>query len=142
MQRDRDASPQTPASPTSAPGPLRPSPRQALGRRGEDLALALLTERGCRVVDRNYRCALGELDLVAWDGDTLVFVEVKTRRSALYGTSAEAVSRSKQARLLRLADWYLQDRRLGQPPCRFDVVAVDARQEPPFLEWFRDAFSA
>ncbi|MGE5590954.1 MAG: YraN family protein [Bacillota bacterium] len=131
-----------PSPDRATPGVARPTPRQALGRKGEDLAAALLTERGCRLVDRNYRCALGELDVVAWDGDTLVFVEVKTRRSSLFGTSAEAVSRSKQARLLRLADWYLQDHRLGQPPCRFDVVAVDARQDPPFLEWFRDAFSA
>lgn len=126
----------------SSPPPVRPSSRQSLGRQGEDLAAALLTARGCRIADRNYRCALGELDLVAWEADTLVFVEVKTRRSALYGTSAEAVSRSKQARLLRLADWYLQDRRLGQPPCRFDVVAVDASQDPPSLEWVQGAFSA
>lgn len=116
--------------------------RRSLGRQGEDLASAFLAARGCRIADRNYRCALGELDLVAWEADTLVFVEVKTRRSALYGTSAEAVSRSKQARLLRLADWYLQDRRLGQPPCRFDVVAVDASQDPPSLEWVQGAFSA
>ena len=124
------------------PGESGPDRRQALGRRGEDLAAAQLVRDGYRVVDRNYRCPLGEIDLVARDGESVVFVEVKTRSSRAFGTSAEAVSRSKQARLLRLADCYLRERGLGNPPCRFDVVAVDAAWEPPLVEVIRDAFSA
>lgn len=119
-----------------------PDSRQALGRRGEDLAAAQLVRDGYRVLDRNYRCRLGEIDLVARDGESVVFVEVKTRSSRAFGTSAEAVSPSKQARLLRLADCYLRERGMDSPPCRFDVVAVDAAQEPPLVEVIRDAFSA
>lgn len=116
--------------------------RAALGRRGEDLAAEHLVREGYRLLQRNYRCRLGEIDLVARDGEAVVFVEVKTRRSKAFGTSAEAVSASKQARLLRLADCYLRDRGLGNPPCRFDVVAVDAAADPPVIDLIRDAFSA
>jgi putative endonuclease len=101
--------------------------RVRIGREGEEAAAGFLLSRGYRLLHRNYRCGrFGELDIVALDGDTLVFVEVKTRRSAKYGTGAEAVGRRKQERLLLLARWYIAAERVGDRPCRFDVVEVDA----------------
>ena len=121
---------------------MTPVDRLGLGRQGEDLAAAYLAAQGYRLVQRNYRCRLGEIDLVAWDGRELVFIEVKTRSTRTFGSSAEAVSSQKQARLLRLADCFLQEHRLSDAPCRFDVVAVDASLEPPGVDLIRGAFSA
>lgn len=114
--------------------------RRRLGRRGEELAVAFLEGRGCRVLARNYRCRLGEVDLVARDGETLVFVEVKTRRSLAFGGPGEAVGAAKKARLVRVARHYLYRHGLTNVPCRFDVVAVTAAGEELRAEWIRDAF--
>jgi putative endonuclease len=90
----------------------------AFGAHGEAVASAALARRGYRIVERNYRSRWGELDVVAYDGDTLVFVEVKARRGAQFGDPAFAVDRRKQRRLVRLAQQYLSRRRLGEPLCR------------------------
>lgn len=88
-----------------------------------------------RVVERNYRCRQGEIDLIAWDEDMLVFVEVKARRGSGCGAPEEAVSAAKQRKLRQVASWYLA--RLGyEPPCRFDVVSVVGDQ----VTHFRAAF--
>jgi putative endonuclease len=94
------------------------------GRRGEDRVAALLARSGYRIVDRNYRCKLGEIDLVAVDGDTLVFVEVRTRTSGERGTALETVRGKKQQRIARVAQHYLAYRRPTQQSCRFDVVGI------------------
>lgn len=101
----------------------------AVARAGEDAALAYLLGRGLRLVARNWRCRLGEIDLVLEDGPALVFVEVKTRRSSRFGTGAEAVGPAKQMRLRRLAAAFLRDHPRPDRPCRFDVteVAPDGR---------------
>ncbi|MBE0476856.1 MAG: YraN family protein [Coriobacteriia bacterium] len=95
-----------------------------LGRRGEDAAAAFLERRGMRLLERNWRCPVGEVDLVAQDGDTLVLCEVKTRRSTRAGSPEAAVGATKQRRLARLAAAYAQD--MPSPPerVRFDVVAI------------------
>lgn len=98
--------------------------RQALGRVGEEAAVALLIRRGYRVLARNFRCPLGELDLVAEDRGTTVFVEVKTRTTADYGEPFEAITLLKQRRLARLAAFYLKGRTLLNHPARFDAVSV------------------
>lgn len=98
--------------------------RKALGRIGEEAAVRLLRRRGYRIRERNVRCPMGELDLVAEDGGTLVFLEVKTRSTFDYGGPFEAISPAKQRRLIRLAAYYLASRRLGDRPCRFDAVAA------------------
>lgn len=98
--------------------------RQELGRAGEDAAVEALRGRGYRIVARNVRMRGGELDVVAEDAGTLVFVEVKARRSAAFGTPAEAVGPRKRRTLCHLALRYLAGRRLGDRPCRFDVVEV------------------
>ncbi|WP_136520420.1 MULTISPECIES: YraN family protein [Cellulomonas] len=96
----------------------------AVGRYGEDVAARFVTEAGWRVLDRNWRCAEGELDIVALDGDELVAVEVKTRRSAAYGHPAEAVTARKLARLRRLTAAWLRAHDVQARSVRVDVVAV------------------
>lgn len=98
--------------------------KDVLGRRGEDLAVGYLAAEGMRIVDRNWRCAAGEIDIVALDGDTLVIAEVKTRRSVAYGHPFEAVDGQKLARLHRLASAWCRDHELRMPLRRIDVIAV------------------
>ncbi|MFI5085431.1 MAG: YraN family protein [Actinomycetales bacterium] len=100
--------------------------KDVLGRRGEELAADFLEDRGIRVIDRNWRCPSGEIDIVAFDGDVLVVVEVKTRRSTLYGHPFEAVTPAKLARLRTLAVRWQRERGLRPPEVRIDVVAVVA----------------
>jgi|SRR5918997_242631 putative endonuclease len=95
-----------------------------LGRDGEDHAARLLERAGLRVVDRNWRCPQGELDLVATRGDLVVFCEVKTRRSRSWGEPSEAVHPRKQARIRRLAGRWLAEHRGRGRTVRFDVVSV------------------
>ncbi len=115
----------------------------AFGAHGEAVASAALARRGYRIVERNCRSRWGELDVVAYDGDTLVFVEVKARRGTQFGDPAFAVDRRKQRRLVRLAQQYLSYRRLGEPLCRFDIVVVDERPEgPPRVDVITNAFDA
>ncbi|RVW03653.1 YraN family protein [Rhodococcus spongiicola] len=96
----------------------------ALGAMGEDLAAQRLVEAGLRIVDRNWRCRHGELDLVAVDGDTVVFVEVKTRSGLGYGSPAESVTYAKQRRIRMLAQRWLSESERHWPHVRFDVVSV------------------
>jgi putative endonuclease len=98
--------------------------KDALGRYGEEVAARHLVESGFAILDRNWRCSAGELDIVARDGDTLVVCEVKTRRGGRFGTPLEAVTPRKMARLRRLTYRWLADRQLRVPEVRFDVVAV------------------
>jgi putative endonuclease len=95
-----------------------------LGNHGERIAAAYLTAAGLRVLDRNWRCRDGELDIVARDGDTLVFCEVKTRRGVGFGHPAEAVTPVKQRRLRTLAQRWLATHDEHAPDLRFDVVGV------------------
>ncbi len=118
------------------------SPR-TLGQRGEALAARYLRRRGFRIVGRGVRTGLGELDLVAVDGRTVVFVEVKTRQSDQQGHPAEAVDLSKQRRLTLLATAYLKRHRLLNHAARFDIVAITWPDgHPPQVEHIRNAFDA
>jgi len=98
--------------------------RQELGKSGEDLACAELERRGYAIIARRYRQRRGELDIIARDGATLVFVEVKTRNGRAFGDAAEAVTPLKQLRMTRLATEYMMRHHLHDCPCRFDVVAI------------------
>ena len=95
-----------------------------------------LRERGYLVVERNYRCKLGEIDIVARDGETLVFVEVRSRSDGERGSALETVTAAKQRRIARVAEHYLAARRPEFRECRFDVVGITAGD----LELVRDAF--
>lgn len=114
--------------------------RQAFGRRGEELACAELERRGYVILERRYRTRAGELDIVAQDGDCLVFVEVKARRDGSFGEPEEAVTLQKQRRLVLMASDYLARRGLVDVACRFDVVAVSEREELPRVTVIADAF--
>lgn len=118
--------------------------QKSLGRRGEDEAASALTRRGLIIVDRNVRSRLGEIDLVARDGQTLVFVEVKSRRGSGGDPPEAAVTPEKRRRLTRLALGYLKMKRLGDVPCRFDVVAVtfDDQDRVSGIRHLPGAFSA
>jgi putative endonuclease len=104
--------------------PTPPDPRRVLGAYGEQLAARYLEDRGLQVLDRNWRCAHGEVDLVARDGDCLVFCEVKTRRSERFGAPVEAVTRHKETRLRRLASAWLQEHEVRGGRVRIDVIGV------------------
>lgn len=100
------------------------TPTRQRGDLGEDAAARYLEEQGFRVLDRNWRYRQWELDLVCRDGDTLVFVEVKTRGAGAMGTPADGLDRKKQARLVKAASQYLSRKKLWDEPCRFDLAAV------------------
>jgi putative endonuclease len=116
--------------------------RQALGRLGEDLAVAELERRGYAILTRRYRTRHGEIDIVARDGETIVFVEVKVKETAEFGTAAEAVTVRKQRRIVSMAVDYLARNRLAGRPCRFDVVAIDGVGEGAQLTVYKGAFAA
>src|SRR3981189_3406676 len=109
------------------------------GDRAEKIAAGYLQRKGLALIESRYRCRWGEIDLILRDRDTLVFAEVRLRRSKAFGSAAESVDRRKQARIIATARHYLAGAR--ETACRFDVVLLE-RIEPPRIEWIRDAFSA
>lgn len=118
--------------------------RRELGAAAEDVAAAYLAAHGAQILERNYRRRLGELDVIAREGDTLLIVEVRTRSSNAYGGAAASVDGRKRRRLVRAAQQLLQQRRaLARLAVRFDVVVVsDAGTALPGVEWIRNAFDA
>jgi len=115
----------------------------ALGISGEKLAGETLERQGYEILATRYRTRVGEIDIVARDGATLVFVEVKTRTSADFGTPSEAVTWRKQRRIVTMARWYLTEKRLHGCLCRFDVVTVLCRRGgAPVVEVVKNAFMA
>ncbi|MFC7447237.1 YraN family protein [Rhodococcus daqingensis] len=112
-----------------------------LGALGEDMAAGHLTRAGMTILERNWRCRYGELDLIARDGDAVVFVEVKTRSGRGFGTPAEAVTFAKQGRIRRLAGLWLSGQPHGWRQVRFDVIAVVVESgRDPVLEHLRAVF--
>lgn len=112
------------------------------GLLGEDLAHRYLRRQGCTVVARRYRprSGGGEIDLVAWQGETLVFVEVKTRATAEFGTPDRAVDMEKEQHLRRAGRDYARRASVDWDRVRFDIVSV-VLTDPPLIEWFPDAFA-
>lgn len=106
------------------------------GERAETLAAEFLQGKGLRIVARNYRCRYGEIDLIARDGLTVVFVEVRSRSSESYGGAAASITAAKREKLLKTARHYLAGVS-PLPPCRFDAVLMSG--EPPRIEWIRNA---
>lgn len=128
--------------PCVRPSPVASDRRQSLGKAGEDLACAELRRRGYAILARRYRTRYGEIDIVARDGSTIVFVEVKARRDERFGTAAAAVTGWKQLRIARMAADYLVRHRLADVPSRFDVVAIDYGDLKPRVEVYTHAFTA
>ena len=117
-------------------------PRQALGISGEDLACAELQRRGYAIVERRYRTRFGEIDIIAKDGLTIVFVEVKARKTQEFGGAAAAMTGWKQRRIARMAVAYLACQNLHDCPCRFDVVAIDFNESEPRVIVYPNAFDS
>ena len=111
-----------------------------LGRRGERAAEKYLRRNGYRIVARNFRAAGAEIDLIAMDGEILVFVEVKTRRSRIAGAPEEAVDERKQTRMRRAAEVFARRYRADEIEMRFDIAAVDASGRRLEIELLRNAF--
>jgi putative endonuclease len=111
-----------------------------LGKEGERLAERFLEKKGYRLLERNYRCTAGELDLVVLDRRVIVFVEVKTRRGHGFGTPFEAVEFRKQRKIIQAAQFFLAEKGLQQRDARFDVVGVSWVGREPVVEHIENAF--
>jgi putative endonuclease len=116
--------------------------RVLFGKTGEDLACTELERRGYAILARRYRRRGGELDIIARDGQTLVFVEVKARHGGTFGEGADAVTGFKRRRIARLALDYVTRNRLHDCPCRFDVVSIRLDGDRTAIEVFQNAFHA
>jgi putative endonuclease len=119
---------------------MRTDPRRERGGAGEDAALGVYLRRGYRLVARNWRCRLGELDLVLVRDDALVFCEVKARRGSSFGGGYEAVTWRKRAKVRALAEAFLQESGARPGAIRFDVASVALGPGGPQVELFEDAF--
>jgi putative endonuclease len=116
--------------------------RGAFGKQGEDLACDALRRRGYAILDRRFRTRCGELDIVARDGNVMVFVEVKARSGGNFGAPLESITSQKRQRLSRMAASYLFLKHVSDVPCRFDVVAVTGKVPGPFqVEVLQNAFN-
>ena len=133
------------AQPTTMPVKTASPARVAAFRTGlsaESRATAFLMAKGYRILAKRFRTPYGEIDIVARDGDTTVFVEAKARATAEYGAGAEAVTPAKQRRLVSMAVDYLARNRLTERPCRFDVVAIDGAGFDRKITVYLGAFTA
>jgi putative endonuclease len=118
-----------------------------IGQRAEDAALDFLLAKGMRLVERNYRCKAGEIDLVMQHDGILVFVEVRYRKQNQFGGSAESVDYRKQKKIINTAQYYLQQHRHhSQSPCRIDVIAISSTgktsSSQPAIDWIPNAIQA
>ena len=114
--------------------------RLSLGKRGEEIASAFLIKSGYKIKERNYRSPLGEIDIIAMDKKTLVFIEVKTRSSNLFGHPSHAVGKRKQQQIIKTALYYISEKKLHGKAARFDVVSVLLSGEKAETEVIKNAF--
>ena len=98
--------------------------KHVFGKSGEDIALSYLKKKKYRIVESNFRFKRGEIDIIAYDRDTLVFIEVKTRKSTTFGFPEEAVTAQKQQQIRRIAQGFMAKQHLQEPYCRFDVISI------------------
>jgi len=117
------------------------SDAHALGKSGEETAIAYLKKKKFKVLERGFRFRRGEIDIIARDNDTVVFVEVKTRQSLEFGLPEESVTPLKQQQIRRLAEAYLATNNLYDVPCRFDIISLFySRKDGYHIHHLRDAF--
>ncbi|ORU89909.1 MAG: hypothetical protein A6F71_02790 [Cycloclasticus sp. symbiont of Poecilosclerida sp. M] len=113
------------------------------GRQGEDSALDFLLDKGMRLIERNYLCRLGEIDLIMHDKDAIVFVEVRYRSSQAFGGAINSVDQRKQAKLIKCAQHFIAnclEKKLTEPSFRFDVIAISPVQSNDGIQWIINAF--
>ena len=113
---------------------------QKFGERGENLAVWYLKQNGYKIIEQNYRSRMGEIDIIAKDGKTIVFVEVKSRRSIRYGSPKWAITPKKQRKISMVALYYLKTTQQTDTKARFDVVAITSNQDEPQIEIVENAF--
>lgn len=112
-----------------------------LGRTGEEVALNYLTKKKYKIVTRGFRFHRGEIDIIAYDRDTLVFIEVKTRKHFTFGFPEEAVTHRKQEQIRKIAEGYLMKNRLSDVPCRFDILSIHVNDKEQYnIHHIQDAF--
>ena len=117
--------------------------KQNQGQQAEQVACDFLLSKGMALLEKNYFCSLGEIDLIMNDKKTIVFVEVRFRRTTRFGSGAETVDRHKQKKLIATAAHYLQHNpRAAKNPCRFDVVSLTKNNNQQKLDWIPNAFLA
>ncbi|MDD2873674.1 MAG: YraN family protein [Azoarcus sp.] len=121
----------------------RTTPAQARGQLAEDIAAAHLTRHGLRILARNVRCRGGELDMIAIERGTIVFIEVRLRHNQRFGGAAASITADKQRRVIHAARWWLAGggRQHANSPCRFDAILFDAADTAQ-IHWIRAAFDA
>jgi putative endonuclease len=110
------------------------------GKKGEKIAADFLKKNGYRIIDKNFRCPLGEIDIVAREKSTIVFVEVKTRKSSELGYPEQAVGIKKQKKMSQLALWFMQKKKIIDVGARFDVVAITMLSSGNEIKLFKNAF--
>jgi putative endonuclease len=112
-----------------------------LGERGETVACRFLEVQGYKILEKNYKCKLGEIDVIARRRERLAFVEIKTRTSTQFGTPQEAVDLQKQEKIFKVAQWYLKEKKILKSPIAFDVVAILWQEgQTPEIRLIADAF--
>lgn len=112
-----------------------------LGQIAETKAAKFLRKQGLKLIQKNFHCQYGEIDIVMYDGQTIVFVEVRFRHNNDYGNALESITLTKQAKLVRTAQSYLMKNKLGDAACRFDVVGLSGNIKRPKITWIADAIS-
>jgi putative endonuclease len=112
----------------------------SLGKDGEQIAVKYLKSNGFKILDTNFRCAIGEIDIVAKEKDIIVFIEVKTRQSDTFTEPFESVGKRKQAKIKDLAEHYMQDKDYLDCDIRFDVLSITAKDKDTKIEHIKDAF--
>ena len=114
--------------------------KKELGQKGEEFALRFLKKRGYQIIQKNYVCKMGEMDIIAKEKDTLVFIEVKTRTSTTFGPPQLAVNPKKQSQMSKVALNFLKEKKLEDVKARFDVVAILLGPRGEEIELIKDAF--
>lgn len=114
--------------------------KRSIGNRGENAAVSFLKRHGLAILDRNYTFHHGEIDIVAKDGNEIVFIEVKTRRTTGFGAPEESVTPLKQSMIRRTAEGYVAEKNLENVSCRFDVIAIQIGEGMAHVTHFRNAF--
>jgi len=110
------------------------------GTHAEQIACSHLQTQGLKSITNNFRCKLGEIDLIMRDRDYLVFIEVRYRKSTFFGTGAETIDLRKQSKLIRTAQLYLQQHHKNHYPCRFDVISITGPLPEAQIDWIKNAF--
>ena len=118
----------------------RKTDKRQRGDIAEDLALVFLQKHGFKLFERNFNCKLGEIDLIMQDQEYLVFVEVRHRKSTRFGGALESITASKQTKLRRAAEVYLQNIKTRDCACRFDILCITGSLQQPDYQWIKNAF--